>query len=214
MQCQQMEAGEEALGGQAPVAADGGAVVLHGGDEDLNEIDGSGSAKLIIPVGVKRLFGKHVDALRQSRTDKKARLRINSVVESTAVVLHDGDGGGGAGGVDGGVAGAQEAEYQGDINLKNIQNLLALIDQRGYERSAHQLQFHNAFIRATSRVIFRADWSRRESDIRKKYGWEKTPSEILISTPRRFGKVHGQPHTPYNTNACYNPTHSDPPRVL
>ena len=46
---------------------------------------------------------------------------------------------------------------QGDINMRTIQELLKMIDQRGFERSPHQLAFHNAFLRATARIIYRDD---------------------------------------------------------
>ena len=68
-------------------------------------------------------------------------------------------------------------------------SLLARIDARGYERSSQQLQFHNAFQIATSRILYKQDWALRRPDIVKKNGWGESFSEVLISTPRRFGKT-------------------------
>jgi len=56
-------------------------------------------------------------------------------------------------------------------------------------QSPHQLKFHSAFERATARVIYRQDWATMRPAIMKKNGWPTCPSEVLISTPRRFGKT-------------------------
>ena len=71
--------------------------------------------------------------------------------------------------------------------MRTLQKLLTRIDQRGYERSAQQLEFHVAFMKAAARVIYRGSWETERPAIMKKYGWEKSNSEVLISTPRRFG---------------------------
>lgn len=80
-------------------------------------------------------------------------------------------------------------EYEGDGHLRTLRKLLARIDARGYERSAQQLSFHNAFQIATSRILYKQDWALRKPDIVKKNGWGESFSEVLISTPRRFGKT-------------------------
>ena len=63
------------------------------------------------------------------------------------------------------------------------------IDQRGFERSAHQLEFHEAFFNATARVIYRLDWEVHKPAIMRKNNWKTVQSEVMISTPRRFGKT-------------------------
>ena len=73
--------------------------------------------------------------------------------------------------------------------MRTLQKLLTRIDQRGYERSAQQLEFHVAFMKAAARVIYRGSWETERPAIMKKYGWETSNSEVLISTPRRFGKT-------------------------
>lgn len=73
-------------------------------------------------------------------------------------------------------------------------------------------QFHVAFMKAAARVIYRGSWETERPAIMKKFGWEKSNSEVLIrrvchsaclsrdayhslarfccrSTPRRFGKT-------------------------
>ncbi|MBN38446.1 MAG: hypothetical protein CMI29_08275 [Opitutae bacterium] len=42
-------------------------------------------------------------------------------------------------------------------------------------------------MKAAARVIYRGSWETERPAIMKKYGWEKSNSEVLISTPRRFG---------------------------
>ncbi len=78
-------------------------------------------------------------------------------------------------------------EFQGDVNYRTLQKLLTRVDQRGFERSAQQLEFHVAFMKAAARVIYRGSWETERPAIMKKHGWEKSNSEVLISTPRRFG---------------------------
>jgi hypothetical protein len=46
-------------------------------------------------------------------------------------------------------------ELQGDVNVRTLRSLLKMIDERGFERSAHQLRFHSAFERSTARVLYR-----------------------------------------------------------
>ena len=94
----------------------------------------------------------------------------------------------------------------GDTNLRTLRALLSIIDDRGFERSAHQVQFHSAFERSTARVIYKRDWASSRSQIMAKNGWKTCSSEVLISTPRRFGKTfacvqtkHFPLHSP-NTN--------------
>ena len=38
-------------------------------------------------------------------------------------------------------------EFQGDVNYRTLQKLLTRVDQRGFERSAQQLEFHVAFMK-------------------------------------------------------------------
>jgi len=80
-------------------------------------------------------------------------------------------------------------EFQGDVNYRTLQRLLTRVDQRGFERSAQQLEFHVAFMKAAARVIYRGSWETERPAIMKKFGWETSNSEVLISTPRRFGKT-------------------------
>jgi hypothetical protein len=79
--------------------------------------------------------------------------------------------------------------FLGDVRLRTVDALLREIDERGFERSNHQERFHNAFIRACSRVLYREEWAVHRTAIMSKNSWMSVQSEIMISTPRRFGKV-------------------------
>jgi len=77
--------------------------------------------------------------------------------------------------------------FQGDTNMRTLQKLLTRVDQRGFERSSQQLEFHEAFLKAAARIIYRGDWETEKPAIMRQHGWETSNSEVLISTPRRFG---------------------------
>lgn len=40
--------------------------------------------------------------------------------------------------------------------------------------------------------MYREDWGVQKPRIMQKHGWESCPGEVLISTPRRFGKTFRQ----------------------
>lgn len=152
-------------------------------------------------------FEAHVQALEQARDLRRDALRFKSVVEEG--VGEDGttqsqDV------IDGLGIWTAGDELQGDVNMRTLNALLARVDARGFERcqcltrpgasgtdacwrrgrSAQQLEFHVAFAKAAARVIYRADWETQRPNILRKYGWTKASSEVLISTPRRFGKTY------------------------
>ena len=89
--------------------------------------------------------------------------------------------------------------YAGDVCRRTLHSLLAIVDDRGWERSEHQRQFHDAFERCVARVIYKSEWSTSRPQIMQRCGWEKCSSEVLISTPRRFGKTFRRsPHAAYH----------------
>tara|TARA_B100000519_G_scaffold83401_1_gene72186 strand:+ start:278 stop:787 length:510 start_codon:yes stop_codon:yes gene_type:complete len=98
-------------------------------------------------------------------------------------------------------------ELQGDVNFRTLRSLLKLVDEKGFERSPHQLKFHAAFERAAARVIYRDSWGTQRPKIMKAHGWKTTPGEVLISTPRRFGKTFRQ------ALPCPVLVHARPPKL-
>ena len=133
-------------------------------------------ARPFVSEAVPAMFSDHIDRLKEARRLKVSALQLKSVVEgqSSSQIVTTGDLG----------ARLPSDVYEGDTVLRTLNKLLSMIDDRGYQRSSQQLRFHQAFIRATSRVIYRADWSRDAPKIQKRQNWESCPSEVLISTPR------------------------------
>jgi hypothetical protein len=92
---------------------------------------------------------------------------------------------------------AHEAAAQGSSNgftrLKKLRRALVALDRGGWERSYHQRIFHEHFITSVVRVLFKTDpagsFERSYPRLLETNRWRETYQEILISTPRRFGKT-------------------------
>jgi hypothetical protein len=75
--------------------------------------------------------------------------------------------------------------------IKRIQlcrQALEALDKRGWNRSFHQRMFHEEYLKSCTRVFFKRDgpgaFSRSHSRVLEVNGWDSTPQEILVSTPR------------------------------
>ena len=70
---------------------------------------------------------------------------------------------------------------------------LAKLDRLGWSRSYHQRIFHEDFLQACTRTFWKpappGQFARDHHKILTHNGWEHLAQEILISTPRRFGKT-------------------------
>lgn len=77
--------------------------------------------------------------------------------------------------------------------MRRCRRALEAMDNMGWQRSMHQMQFHDQFIRASARVFWKTEpqgqFARDHKKILELNGWESLPQEFLISTPRRFGKT-------------------------
>ena len=82
--------------------------------------------------------------------------------------------------------------------MRTLDKLLLRVDARGFERSAQQLEFHQAFKKAAARVIYRGSWETDRPMIMEKYGWERCNSEVLIRRVRAFAT-----RTPTHTDDCF-----------
>jgi len=164
--------------------------------EEGNEQDDDAS-HVYLSDALSKQFKAHFQFLKSDRQRLKRSLTVNTVVGPSAEAI--------AAGVDLERSSAQRGKvelgvsldsdrYEGDCVLRTLQTLLSTIDDRGYQRSPQQVRFHDAFIRATSRVIYKKDWSRDRPKIMEINTWAACPSEILISTPRRFGKTFSCVH--------------------
>lgn len=67
------------------------------------------------------------------------------------------------------------------------------LSRRGWNRSFHQREFHDHFIRACARIFWKTEkpgaFARDHQRILESNGWSSLRQEVLISTPRRFGKT-------------------------
>jgi len=158
-------------------------------------------------------FDQHHTELKSSYSARKQAVQLRSVVtdssEISAVDVGD-------------MLGVRQPcdRWQGCTNLRTLRQLLLLVDDRGFERcvrvailfdcelhlnldvmgvffsSPHQMAFHSSFERCVSRVIYKQDWGKDRPAIMKHNNWERCSSEVLISTPRRFGKT-------FRCDPCY-----------
>jgi hypothetical protein len=81
----------------------------------------------------------------------------------------------------------------GFARMQECRQALEALDGRGWQRSFHQRMFHDNFIRSCSRVFFKTEpagaFARAHQAVLDLNGWDNLAQEILISTPRRFGKT-------------------------
>jgi len=169
--------------GDAPVECEEEGEEEEGEEEE--DLDAE-SVDQLISNALFAKFEKHVRAIQEARAARQELLSFKSALEdegNAAKVSAD--------------ASLDERDalgvrmpgdnFQGDTNMRTLQKLLTRVDQRGFERSSQQLEFHEAFLKAAARVIYRGDWETEKPAIMRQHGWETSNSEVLISTPRRFG---------------------------
>lgn len=84
-------------------------------------------------------------------------------------------------------------ECTGFQRMKKCRQALDALDRRGWLRSFHQRMFHDNFIRACARIFWKREasgvFARDHQRILEINGWDHLSQEILVSTPRRFGKT-------------------------
>jgi hypothetical protein len=134
------------------------------------------------------LYEKQADALRELARARRSAVALGSVTEASneAEILDTSD-----------ISGYLREQcrvrtsdrFTGCARLRILQSLLSVIDENGFERSNHQLLFHQKFMQACGRVLYREEWPVHRDAIMKHNGWETAPSECMVSTPRRFGKT-------------------------
>ena len=82
-----------------------------------------------------------------------------------------------------------KVRFRGCARVSRLKGFLATIDAKGFERSNHQCRFHDAFMKACGRTLYREEWGVYRTDIMRLNKWNSDKSEVMISTPRRFGKT-------------------------
>lgn len=88
---------------------------------------------------------------------------------------------------------SSNVKCDGFSRLKSLRRALVALDRGGWERSFHQRLFHESFINAIVRILFKTDppgyFSQSYPRLLELNGWTCINQEILVSTPRRFGKT-------------------------
>jgi phage terminase large subunit-like protein len=77
-------------------------------------------------------------------------------------------------------------EVPGDAQ---VAKLLRTLDGLGYERTPTQKSFHREFLGACLQSVYGADFTRFRDRILAENGLESAHTEVLVCTPRRFGKT-------------------------
>ena len=179
----------------------------EGGEEEGEEQEADAeSIDRLISNALFAKFEQHVRAIQDARAARQELLSFKSALEDEG---HQAEVSADASLDERDMLGVRLPgdQFQGDTNMRTLQKLLTRVDQRGFERSSQQLearsaprrsarashtrvlraQFHEAFLKAAARVIYRGDWETEKPAIMRRNGWETSNSEVLISTPRRFG---------------------------
>lgn len=76
----------------------------------------------------------------------------------------------------------------GDKYLAEIREILA--SKLGLKRSTVQIRFHESFLQAISRILYRSDGAQADmSAIMQREKWSDLQQQVCCLTPRRFGKT-------------------------
>ena len=88
---------------------------------------------------------------------------------------------------------AMNQKMDGFERMRQCRLALDALDSAGWKRSYHQRLFHEAYIAACARPFWKLDppgsFARAHQKILDVNNWDNLAQEILISTPRRFGKT-------------------------
>ena len=83
--------------------------------------------------------------------------------------------------------------FSGFSRMQACRDALTFLDDNGWKRSYHQRLFHDDFIRACTRIFWKREapgkFAREQCEILRRNNWSHIQQEVLISTPRRFGKT-------------------------
>ena len=133
-------------------------------------------ASIEVPISLRRLFC----ALDSSTAEVDAQRRRTQAGPQTAIARHVSNF-------------AVSVEMNGLQRLQLCRRALDALDRRGWDRSFHQRLFHEEYLKSCARIFFKRDgagaFARSHARLLEVNGWDSTPQEILVSTPRRFGKT-------------------------
>ncbi len=85
------------------------------------------------------------------------------------------------------------AQENGFTRMQRCRDALARLDLKGWKRSYHQRLFHDDFLKACTRIFWKLEpagtFARQHLEILQRNNWTHISQEVLVSTPRRFGKT-------------------------
>ena len=88
---------------------------------------------------------------------------------------------------------AASTQETGFTRMQRCRDALARLDERGWKRSYHQRLFHDDFLKACTRIFWKLEpagtFARQHLEILQRNNWSHISQEVLVSTPRRFGKT-------------------------
>ena len=131
--------------------------------------------KNVLSPALNALFQAHMNDLKNSHETRKASVTLKSVATDTSSRVGTMD-----------VTDTLGVRLPGDrwngcTNLRTLRSLLTMVDDRGFERSAHQIKFHSAFERCVSRVVYKGEWGSDRPAIMKHNNWDRCSSEVMVS---------------------------------
>jgi hypothetical protein len=85
------------------------------------------------------------------------------------------------------------SKENGFTRMQRCRDALTKLDAKGWKRSFHQRLFHDDFLKACTRIFWKLEpagtFARQHLEILQRNNWSHISQEVLVSTPRRFGKT-------------------------
>ena len=125
-------------------------------------------------VGVLSAVG-YIDEFKRVLDSRLHVLQTSSIVQRRAAIYSP--------------VATKHSKVSGDTRLHNLRKTLEMFDNCGFMRSFQQRLFHEAFIRACIKHIYKDDFASCAARLMRENRWLDIKQEVMITTPRRFGKT-------------------------
>jgi hypothetical protein len=147
---------------------------LDTAEDALSEKEGAGLARTTLMMDRQEYFERY-DRVTREKTEAA---RIQGIRRTTLQNC---------------LTSARKVECTGFQRMQKCRHGLEALDRRGWQRSFHQRMFHDNFIRACARIFWKREphgtFAKDHQRILEVNGWDHLSQEVLVSTPRRFGKT-------------------------
>lgn len=129
---------------------------------------------MAVAVGLEEYFRSYDRVTQERESDKQKRAVRRTALENC-------------------LSYTAKSECNGFQRIRRCRQALEALDRRGWQRSFHQRMFHDNFIRACARIFWKREphgvFAKDHQKILEVHGWDHLSQEVLVSTPRRFGKT-------------------------